>query len=756
MKQVMALILVLGALFGGLGSASAQMPGTGASGGEGAAAGTALPDPLTPEAVRGLVARLSDEEVRAMLLERLDAVASAPDAEEPLARSFLDYARDNIVATGASIGSAIINIPQIPGAVAGGVAKWWSDRGTTGVGLWAQLFAAAIAAGFGAHRLCAPIVRGWETQIRDAAPSGLRETVIVLAKRAILDFAWVVVFITAASIVISLTMSDADQKISFDLLLQPVLYCLVVASVNRFLLAPGRPELRLVHTSDATASFLYRQTIILAAIYGSIYFIVFFLIDHGMKLGESRLGFWLNLLFYGYLMWVVWTARDGLSEMMRGSGELTPGEEQVARAFPYFAMVITGVAWFTIELLIASKSVGFLQGQTEITLLLALAAPAFDTLVRGLVQHLAPPMVGVGPLAERAYAATRRAYVRIGRVAVFGVFLLTVLRIWEIDITNLAAGGVGAQAAARLVGVLGILATGYLVWEVVRLMINRKLAAEVTSGSDPADGESEPEAGGEGGGAGGSRLSTVLPLIGWALQAAIVVLTVLIALGNIGVDVTPLLAGAGIIGLAIGFGAQKLVADIVSGIFFLVDDAFRVGEYVSIDGTVGTVERISVRSLQLRHHRGAIHTIPFGEIPRITNYSRDWVIMKLKFTVPFGTDLGKVKKIFKQIGKDLEQVPELAKDMIQPFKSQGVLEVDDVGIVIRGKFMANPGKQFTLRKEIYQRVASAFAENGISFARREVHVKVDGGEDADEEDVRAAAGAAAAAAAQDAMPDPAR
>ena len=123
--------------------------------------------------------------------------------------------------------------------------------------------------------------------------------------------------------------------------------------------------------------------------------------------------------------------------------------------------------------------------------------------------------------------------------------------------------------------------------------------------------------------------------------------------------------------------------------------------------------------------------MPFGEIPRITNYSRDWVIMKLRFTVPFDTDLRKVKNIFKKIGNDMMEIPELAQDMMQPFKSQGVLEVDDVGIVVRGKYMAKPGKQFQIRKEIYNRVQTEFEANGIQFARREVRVRLGGDEAAD-------------------------
>jgi len=130
--------------------------------------------------------------------------------------------------------------------------------------------------------------------------------------------------------------------------------------------------------------------------------------------------------------------------------------------------------------------------------------------------------------------------------------------------------------------------------------------------------------------------------------------------------------------------------------------------------------------MQLRHHKGAVHTIPYGEIPKITNFSRDWVIMKLKFTVPFDTDPNKVKKIFKRIGADMMAVPEYAEDFLQPFKSQGVFDFDDVGMIIRGKFMAKPGRQFVLRKEVYNRVIRAFEEAGISFARREVRVAIPG------------------------------
>ena len=161
--------------------------------------------------------------------------------------------------------------------------------------------------------------------------------------------------------------------------------------------------------------------------------------------------------------------------------------------------------------------------------------------------------------------------------------------VWGIDFENLASAGLGAQIAAKLIENLFILAIGYLIWELVTLWLNRKLADEQTAAG--IDLESEE-----------TRwwrrrrrrwvahCPPVLPLIKLCAQVTIVTLTILIALGNLGIDITPLLAGAGIVGLAIGFGAQTLVRDVVAGLFFLVDDAFRVGEYLDINGTVGTVE----------------------------------------------------------------------------------------------------------------------------------------------------------------------
>ena len=505
----------------------------------------------------------------------------------------------------------------------------------------------------------------------------------------------------------------------------------VALAIGRFLLAPTRSELRLVHTDDWTAKLFVLAQFGLFLLMGFSAAIIEFNALNDIPIGTSRLGFWLNLAVHFYVIYIAWRAWDGLVLMARGRVDVTPFEERLSRLYPPYLIGLSIFTWLLINIIASFKMFDLLSTQPHYKMMILLAmGPVFDTAVRALVCHLVPPMQGEGLIAERAYLSTKRSYIRIGRLIVFAIVIVMIAEFWGIDLNNLAAAGVGVQVAGRLIEILMVIAMGYFVWEIVSLWINRKLAAEQTAlGFDLNDDE---PGGGEGGGAGGSRLSTVLPLVLGMAKFAIAAIFGLIALGNIGIDITPLLAGAGIIGLAVGFGAQKLVADIVSGIFFLVDDAFRTGEYVEVDGTMGTVEKISIRSMQLRHHRGLVHTIPFGEIPKLTNYSRDWVIMKLMFTVPFDTDPNKVKKIFKKIGNEMIADPVWKDDFLQPFKSQGVFGFDDVGMVMRGKFMAKPGKQFMARKEIYNRVKAEFDAAGIDFARREVRVAIPGLENGDD------------------------
>jgi len=133
----------------------------------------------------------------------------------------------------------------------------------------------------------------------------------------------------------------------------------------------------------------------------------------------------------------------------------------------------------------------------------------------------------------------------------------------------------------------------------------------------------------------------------------------------------------------------------------------------------------------LRHHLGPLHTIPFGEIQVLTNYSRDWVMMKLPLRVTYDTDVEKVRKLIKKLGLALMEDPEIGDNFLQPLKSQGVIEMQDSAMIIRVKFMTKPGDQWVIRKRVFQEIRDLFAAEGIKFAHREVTVRL-----ADDNNVR--------------------
>ncbi len=721
----------------------------------GAAAQT--PDPASPEAARELVSRLSDAEVRALLLERLDAVAAERAAETAEGPGLTEWVEEAAEEVSDVIGQSLLRTPDMPGRMADAFGRFFEPRGWGGLlsflGQVAGVIAVAAAAEALARRLARPFRTG-------GGGRGLGAVILALLRRLVTDGAGLAAFMIVAWALTRHAMPgdsfhplfpDSNRELAWRFISEPVLYARLAAALARFLLSPGDASLRLMSVTDEEARFFLRHLAIIGALWGLLSFGVVFFASHGANPTETPVGFWLNNLLYGWILWTTWRSRAALTRMLIGAepAETSPMETRIARAFPAFALILVAANYLLIVYLAAIGRFDLLDGRQNLTLGILLFAQMFDTAIRGAIRHLQPPMRGEGELAARAHLSARRSWIRIGRVLVFGFVIYLVARLWGIDFHNLAAAGVGAQAAAALVRMLLILAAGYLIWELVSLWINRRLAAERTAPG--FDLTADEPGGGEGGQAGGSRLSTVLPLLHGTVKVAVAVIFALLALGEIGLDITPLLAGAGIAGLAIGFGAQKLVADVVSGVFFLVDDAFRTGEYIEVAGTVGTVEKISVRSMQLRHHKGPVHTIPYGGVDKITNYSRDWVIMKLKFTVPFDTDPNKVKKIFKKIGQEMMDSPEFAPDLLQPFKSQGVFDFDDVGMIIRGKFMAKPGKQFTLRKEVFNRVKAAFEANGIEFARREVRValpSMEGGRLTEED--KAAIAAAAGQAAREA------
>ncbi|MFZ5782554.1 MAG: mechanosensitive ion channel domain-containing protein [Pseudomonadota bacterium] len=250
-----------------------------------------------------------------------------------------------------------------------------------------------------------------------------------------------------------------------------------------------------------------------------------------------------------------------------------------------------------------------------------------------------------------------------------------------------------------------ILLVADLVWSLLKALADNTLAnAQTAEGIDAEEARRR------------ARIRTLLPIGRNIALIVLVVMAGLMALAALGVEIGPLIASAGVVGVAVGFGAQTVVRDMISGMFYMLDDAFRVGEYIQSGNYKGVVESFSLRSVKLRHQRGALYTIPFGVLGAVQNMSRDWVIVKDQIGITYDSDVDKAKKLIKQIGLELAKDPELGPNILQPLKMQGIEQFGDYSINIRMKMMTKPGEQFVIRRRANAMIKKAFDANGIHFA----------------------------------------
>jgi small-conductance mechanosensitive channel len=400
----------------------------------------------------------------------------------------------------------------------------------------------------------------------------------------------------------------------------------------------------------------------------------------------------------------------------------------------------------------------------------AVALPMAIRLTQRAVNHILRPPNITDPVANPSPDSVTNtvlsplavALERGTRAALIIAATLLLTYVWGIDLIELSARDtLPTRLLHGALSAIVIVLIADFAWHVIRAAIDRKL----TQASDPAHADNEQARR-------QSRLRTLLPILRNVLFIVLIVMAGLMALSSMGIEIGPLIAGAGVIGVAIGFGAQTLVKDIISGMFYLLDDAFRIGEYIQSGSYKGTVESFSLRSiklgpsafpvqvstsfsdlqefgskiigphiaterpsapvrpyapgmrknLKLRHHRGPLYTVPFGSLGAVQNMSRDWVIDKLTVSVTYDTDLAAVKKIIKRVGAELAADAEFAPHIIETLKMQGVNQFGDFAVQIQMKMMTKPGEQFVIRRRAYALIKSAFETNGIKFAFPTVHV----------------------------------
>jgi moderate conductance mechanosensitive channel len=459
------------------------------------------------------------------------------------------------------------------------------------------------------------------------------------------------------------------------LALLAIFVCVRAALIaSRALLSPQDEHLRVIPADDAAARFWHVRIVLFAGWLAFGWMIAERLAAHGMDPAARQ------ILIYALGLGLLAIALEALWRRSRAAALST---------LALWALWVAG-------------AMGFFW-----LALLALALPFVLKQVQAGVDHVLRP--------EGAAVAETRSVLAaaIGRglraLLIVGAALMLV-HAFNLDVDALAASeSFWPRLLRGAVHALAIVLLADLAWLIAASLIDRKLASAQVPGSAEDDHAR-------------ARLRTLLPIVRATLALVLVVMTVLMALSALGVQVGALLAGAGVVGIAVGFGAQQLVRDLFAKFSYLMDDAFRLGEYIESGNFKGNVEHIGGRSVRLRHHRGPIFTIPFGQLGAVKNSSRDWVIDKLTIGVAFDTDLDKAKKLIKKIGQELAQIPEFAPNILEPLKMQGVEQFGDYAIRIRIKMMTRPNQQFGIRRRAYAMIKQAFDANGIRFAHPTVQV----------------------------------
>jgi len=200
----------------------------------------------------------------------------------------------------------------------------------------------------------------------------------------------------------------------------------------------------------------------------------------------------------------------------------------------------------------------------------------------------------------------------------------------------------------------------------------------------------------------------------------------MLVLSELGISIGPILAGAGIAGIAVGLGAQTLVKDVIGGFFILLENQFRVHDVIGVAGVSGKVEAINLRTTLLRDAEGRVHVIPNGAISVVTNYTREWSVAVLDVGVPYGEDMDRVLSVLRRVGDGLEQDPVVGKRLLQKFEYPGIETFGESAVIVRMLVRTLPQERWDVARELRARVKKAFDESGIEIPFRHVTVQLDG------------------------------
>jgi small-conductance mechanosensitive channel len=658
-----------------------------------------------PSEIQALLSLLADPKVQAWLAQQHAGATAAPAPAKDELDSPAEMMSSRVEAVRGHLAAMAGEIPNLPAQFAHAGDIFQERLGGRRPGRILTLLAAFVALGFGVEALFNRATRRVRENL-DSHPVGtVGDRVRLVAERAAFALGSVVAY-AMGSIGAFLALRWPGLLRDFVLGYLIVFLAIRMAAVlGRFLLAPYNDRFRVIPMSSAAARYWYLRLRIIVG------WLVLGLVTRGLEgtVGMSPvaidiIGAILGLLWLAILMEALWRRPAA------GSDEA--GVEKAHETRHLSRVKLNVLLTLALLLLWGLRVAGAMPAFW--LLAVAIAWPLADSLTRRAVEHLLRPpgtaeIVGVPALTT--------VFLERGLRAALIILALVVLAWgWGVDMESLATRETMMTRIAH--GALSAVAIALIadfIWHVSKAAIDAKLAETADPGL-PNTSEARRRA----------RLRTLLPIFRNILFVVVVAVAALMMLSAIGVEIGPLIAGLSVLGVAIGFGAQTFVRDIIAGMFYLLDDAFRVGEYIQSGNYKGTVEGFSIRSVRLRHQRGAVYTVPFSLLGAVQNQSRDWVIDKLTVGITYDSDIDKARKLIKQIGLELAEEPEFKPVILEPLKMQGVDAFGDFAVQIRMKMMTLPGENFVIRRQALARIKKAFDANGIKFAYPTVQLAGEG------------------------------
>ncbi|MBT6932253.1 MAG: mechanosensitive ion channel [Proteobacteria bacterium] len=692
---------------------------------------TVLDDSVSAEDREKLLARLSDKEVRDIVWNLIQTETKNKKNHSPLATELsqlTDHFRSNFENRVHDL-PKLLTLPSILGQA---MTPPGREKGFLAIVFLA--IALFILIGWIGQRLCKKMTRVIYVSLTKARtenfPQKLARRFLILLYDLMHPFIFAV---TAYLAFIVVYEGYEPNRILMLSIIAGIFSAWALIKTADCIFSPNRSDARLTSLDDTDSKIISRHLNVVIIYAIALYFFSGYLSGISSIIDVSSIIQLTNsfggLSIMGLIIFVMWRIRSPIAKLFLSGNPPGLARKLLSAIWPAIGtaliVALTAIGIFSA---LALNIDNVFNSVLKTLLLLLVGTPLSVGLIGPLIRQW-----GLNTSTEDAESiprvGARGGIVQLARLILLFTAAMLLGRIWGIDVVEMTRSSLGERVSGAVTQVIVTIIIANLIWNLAKRWI--------TSQQNNQDG-ADSSAGGDHGGQGLTRIETVLPLLRGFLLVTIITVATMISLSSLGVDIGPLIAAASVLGLAIGFGAQNLVADIISGVFFLVDDAFRKGEYIDVSGNTGTVESISVRSMQLRHHNGPIHTVPYSQISTLTNFSRDWVIMKFELRIPFEEDVEKVRKLIKKIGKKLLDDPEHGSEFLEPLKSQGVNRMDDSAFVVRCKFSTKPGKQWAIRRIAYAEIQSAFSEAGIKFAPKRVVVEAVSSE-------IAAAGAAALA-----------